>query len=59
MLSFLRKQESSLSKFFWTPAFAGVTVIWGFSATYQTISPSANLFSSAQQSWAVFNRYFL
>jgi len=24
----------------------------------KTGSPSANLFSSAQQSWAVFNRYF-
>ena len=26
VLSFLRKQESSYFKYFWTPAFAGVTV---------------------------------
>jgi len=32
-LSFLRKQESSLFKAFWTPAFAGATVIWSFSAS--------------------------
>jgi hypothetical protein len=25
---------------------------------YRVLSPSANLFSSAQQSWAVFNMYF-
>jgi hypothetical protein len=25
---------------------------------YHALSPSANLFSSAQQSWAIFNRYF-
>ena len=33
MLSFLRKQESSLFRVFWTPAFAGVTANGSFSAS--------------------------
>ena len=46
MASFLRKQESSFFKAFWTPAFAGVTGKWGFSVE-ASVPSAARVFVSA------------